>query len=98
VQFHPRSLYFSGGTAHTAGNASKPTIPRRPYGLDGQLRLRAIKSARLDKKMAFVKVCNRSQPVPTRFLSLRHARTISNRNQDFFFNLILKEQTSVVAC
>ena len=36
VQFHPRSLDFSGGTAHTAGNASKPTIPRRPHGPDWQ--------------------------------------------------------------
>ncbi len=34
VQFQPRSLDFSGGTAHTAGNAQKPTIPRRPHGPD----------------------------------------------------------------
>ncbi|GEM_PF-1892218 len=31
-QFQPRSLDFSGRTAHTAGNAPKPTIPRRPHG------------------------------------------------------------------
>jgi len=56
VQFQPRSLDFSGGTAHTAGNAQKPTIPRRPHGLDGKQLLHAIKSARFDMESAFLQV------------------------------------------
>lgn len=39
VQFHPRSLDFSGGTAHTAENAQKLTIPRR---LDSVTPMRAM--------------------------------------------------------
>ena len=59
MQFHPRSLDFSGGNGSHCRECLKAHYnSRRPHGPDGLQHLHAIKSARLDKTMTFVEVRN----------------------------------------